>query len=223
MSADISVSQGELKTPVGDAPVLPLLLTGIGFYLMWFGVKYWRGSGAAVWPSYPIKSVLQGKGLPPNIPAASPMAQVSSYEAGISQQAAGATGGGTAPGGKGGPIPKGGPQNIARMLLSRFGWAASQMGPLILLWNRESGWNPNARNPSSGAYGIAQALGHGTGCSGASNGTNEYGPQGISCSQAQQANSGQAGPQILWGLSYIKGRYGSPAAAWQHETQYGWY
>jgi hypothetical protein len=29
--------------------------------------------------------------------------------------------------------------------------------------------------------------------------------------------------QVAWGLSYIAERYGSPMAAWAHETQVGWY
>jgi hypothetical protein len=29
--------------------------------------------------------------------------------------------------------------------------------------------------------------------------------------------------QIRWGLRYIKGRYGSPHAAWEHELAAGWY
>ena len=29
--------------------------------------------------------------------------------------------------------------------------------------------------------------------------------------------------QIRWGLRYIRGRYGSPHRAWNHELAYGWY
>jgi hypothetical protein len=29
--------------------------------------------------------------------------------------------------------------------------------------------------------------------------------------------------QITWGLGYLKDRYGSPCAAWSHETAYSWY
>ena len=32
-----------------------------------------------------------------------------------------------------------------------------------------------------------------------------------------------ANTQINWGLSYIKGRYGSPSAAYQHQRRTGWY
>ena len=219
----VTASGGQVRTDVGSAPILPMLMIGLGGYLLWFGVHYWRGSGQAVWPSYPIKSVLQGKGLPANTPAATAAAQVSSYEATV--PASGGGGGG----GKGGAstpantTASGSAQNMAKMLLSKFGWGSGEMGPLISLWNRESGWNPRAQNPSSGALGIAQALGHGTPGAGGTYG-NQYGAQyGLTTAQAQAANSGSALQQIRWGLGYIKDRYGSPSAAWGHETSAGWY
>ena len=63
------------------------------------------------------------------------------------------------------PLPAGGSPaaNVrlgARMAAS-YGWTGAQFGCLRLLWDRESGWSATAENPSSGAYGIAQALGHG--------------------------------------------------------------
>jgi cell wall-associated NlpC family hydrolase len=45
-----------IKTPLGDAPVIPVLMVMLGAYLAWFGVHYFRGDQA--WPSDPIKSVL---------------------------------------------------------------------------------------------------------------------------------------------------------------------
>jgi hypothetical protein len=91
-------------------------------------------------------------------------------------------------------------QAYARSLLSQYGWPASQMSSLIPLWNQESGWNAWAVNPSSGAYGIPQSLGHG-----------------------HPYNLGDYKNQIIWGLNYIRGRYGSPAAAERHELSAGWY
>ncbi|MFG3023462.1 hypothetical protein ACGFZQ_33775 [Streptomyces sp. NPDC048254] len=89
-------------------------------------------------------------------------------------------------------------QSIARAMLPAFGWGPDQMAPLISLWNGESGWRWNARNASSGAYGIPQAPTAGKMASG--------GPDWRT----------NAATQIKWGLGYIKGRadYGSPAAAW---------
>lgn len=91
-------------------------------------------------------------------------------------------------------------QHYAASRLPKFGWGPDQMGPLIALWNQESGWNPNAVNPSSGAYGIPQSLGHG-----------------------HPYNLGDYVAQIDWGLSYIASRYGSPAAAEAHEVANHWY
>jgi len=34
---------------------------------------------------------------------------------------------------------------------------------------------------------------------------------------------GDAPAQIAWGLAYIAQRYGSPCAAWAHETADSWY
>lgn len=61
-------------------PIVGLTLVALGGYLTWFAVRYWRGQGQAVWPSYPIKKVLQGKGLPGNQPATSQTAQLASFE-----------------------------------------------------------------------------------------------------------------------------------------------
>jgi Lysozyme like domain len=69
------------------APVLPLAVLGTGLYLAWYGVHYWRSSSK--WPTDPVKSILQGKGLP------APSGQTSA--AGLFQTAAAATP--SAPGG----------------------------------------------------------------------------------------------------------------------------
>lgn len=222
----------------GGDVLVPLFLLGLGGYFLWFGVHYWRGQGAAVWPSYPIKSVLQGQGLPANNQATAASAEVTAFETSIttaisaSDAASSAAAGGTGASGSGGSgsgaaappaVPSGSAQNTAQMLLGQFGWGTDQMSALIALWNRESGWSSSAKNTSSGAYGIAQALGHGTPGSAGSQ-SDMYGAEyGLTTAQAQAANSGSALDQILWGLGYIKSRYGSPSAAWAHETAYGWY
>ena len=100
---------------------------------------------------------------------------------------------------------KGEYQKYALSLLPEFGWDSSELEPLIYLWNRESGWNPNSHNKKSGAHGIPQAL---PGSKMASEGSDYY---------------TNAEPQIRWGLKYIAGRYGSPSAAWAHWQSRGWY
>jgi cell wall-associated NlpC family hydrolase len=93
----------------------------------------------------------------------------------------------------------------AKSQLGEFGWSGGQYDPLNRLWIRESNWRWNAQNPSSGAYGIPQAL---PGSKMASAGS-DWRTNGIT--------------QVRWGLGYIKGRYGSPAAAWGHSQRTGWY
>jgi len=99
----------------------------------------------------------------------------------------------------------GSPQQIAEQMLSQFGWSSSQFSCLQPLWALESGWNIYASNPSSGAYGIPQAL---------------PGSKMASAGPDWQSN---AATQIRWGLTYIQGTYGSPCAAWSHEEADGWY
>jgi hypothetical protein len=84
------------------------------------------------------------------------------------------------------------------------GWTGAQWNALDRLWTRESGWNNLARNPSSGAYGIAQFL---DGTWAGVGGTKTSDPT----------------LQIRYGLAYITNRYGSPVNAWAHETSAGWY
>ena len=83
-------------------------------------------------------------------------------------------------------------------------YALALVGPaeyacLYPLWERESGWNDRSVNPSSGAAGIAQSLGHG------------YVPLGDYVAQIQ------------WGLNYIDSRYGDACAAMTHSNATGWY
>ncbi len=101
--------------------------------------------------------------------------------------------------------PQGNPQQIAESMLSSFGWSSSQFSCLQPLWNAESGWNISASNPSSGAYGIPQAL-----------------PGGKMASAGSDWQT-DAATQIRWGLGYIQSVYGSPCGAWSHEQAYGWY
>jgi hypothetical protein len=113
-------------------------------------------------------------------------------------------------------------QRIASQTSAAWG-KSGQWHALEHLIAQESGGNPQAKNPSSGALGIAQALGHGGTDTGGTLG-NEYGAQyGLSVAQAKQANSGDAVQQVRWMMGYIKARYGTPAQAWAHEQSFGWY
>jgi hypothetical protein len=103
------------------------------------------------------------------------------------------------------PQPSGSPQKIAAAMLGSYGWSSSQFGCLVSLWNLESGWDVYAANPSSGAYGIPQAL------------------PGSKMASAGPDWQSDAATQIRWGLGYIKSLYGSPCGAWAHEQAAGWY
>ncbi len=97
------------------------------------------------------------------------------------------------------------PQSFAISELPVYGWSGDQWPCLQSLWQRESGWNYRAMNPSSGAYGIPQSL---PGSKMAAAGADwQYNPA----------------TQIRWGLSYIKSVYGSPCGAWAHSQGTGWY
>ncbi|GAA2209840.1 hypothetical protein GCM10009850_052990 [Nonomuraea monospora] len=93
----------------------------------------------------------------------------------------------------------------AKAMLASFGFGADQWGCLESLWHKESGWNERAMNRYSGAYGIPQSL---------------PGSKMASAGSDWQTN---AATQIKWGLGYIKGRYGTPCAAWGHSQSVGWY
>ncbi len=98
-----------------------------------------------------------------------------------------------------------GNQLIACQLLPSFGFSTSEMSALVPMWNNESGWNENAENPSSGAYGIPQAL---------------PGDKMASVAPDWQTNPAT---QIKWGLGYIKDRYGTPSQAWAFWQANNWY
>jgi hypothetical protein len=99
----------------------------------------------------------------------------------------------------------GDPRSIARsMMSSRYGWDAGQFSCLNSLWNRGSGWNAHAANPS-GAYGIPQAL-----------------PGSKMSSMGADWHDNPA-TQIAWGLSYVKSTYGTPCGAWSAFQSKGWY
>lgn len=53
------------RSSAGSKNVIPLLMVGVGAYLVWFGVHYWR-SVSVTWPSDPVKAVLTGKPVPVN-------------------------------------------------------------------------------------------------------------------------------------------------------------
>ncbi len=71
--------------------------------------------------------------------------------------------------------------------------------------DHESSWNYKAVNPSSGAYGLFQAL-----------------PAGKYASAGADWQTNPA-TQIKWGLNYMNERYGSPCDAWAFWQANHWY
>src|SRR5262249_48856494 len=87
-----------------------------------------------------------------------------------------------------------------------FPWPATQWPPFVSLEMSEAGFNRFATNPTSGAYGLPQAL-----------------PPTKMPFAAQAAGGSHAGPQLAWMFSYISGRYGNPANAWAWHLAHNWY
>ncbi|RFU86164.1 lytic transglycosylase domain-containing protein [Streptomyces triticagri] len=81
---------------------------------------------------------------------------------------------------------------------------AKQYQAFSKIVEHESGWDPQASNPS-GAYGLVQAL------------------PGSKMSSAGSDWKTNPATQIKWGLDYMNDRYGSPAEAWQFWQSNGWY
>jgi hypothetical protein len=121
------------------------------------------------------------------------------FKAGASSFAAAGTAGGP-----GGGAPS------ANAALARHMYPAYSSGPVWDAWNyvamRESGWNQFARNPSSGAYGIAQAL-----------------PPTKYPFAGQAAGGSNPAAQIGWMWNYMAGSYGGPIGAADHERAFNWY
>jgi len=95
------------------------------------------------------------------------------------------------------------PDGFRAYALSQVG--AAQFSCLNPLWERESHWRPEAHNPASSAYGIAQLL----------DGTWRY--TGL-------AKTSNGFRQVDAGIAYLRRAYpGGPCGAWAHEQAVGWY
>lgn len=85
--------------------------------------------------------------------------------------------------------------------LTAAGIAQSDWGYVDYIVQRESGWNPNATNSSSGACGLVQAL---------------------PCSKVP-GNGYNPVDNLRWANGYAKGRYGSWAGAYQFWINNHWW
>lgn len=87
------------------------------------------------------------------------------------------------------------PKPYAIELMREHGWGDNQWGCLDSLWVGESDWEWDAKNSSSGAYGIPQSL--------------------PAKKMATVGDDWKTNPitQMRWGLQYIEDSYGSPCKA----------
>lgn len=141
------------------------------------------------------------------------------------QTASPGSAGGTAEGTSGTPssVQSTSGQDALEQAAGLMGWSTgAQWQALNNVEMAEAGYDATVVNQQSGALGIGQALGHGTSGTAGSLG-NEYGGYGLTDSEAQAANSGNAYWQSVWMVNYIASDYGTPEAAWAHEQEYDWY
>ncbi|MEU6972292.1 transglycosylase SLT domain-containing protein [Kitasatospora aureofaciens] len=92
------------------------------------------------------------------------------------------------------------PQAVAARIVP-----ANQLASFSQIVSHESGWNVTATNPSSGSYGLGQAL-----------------PASKMASAGADWKTNPA-TQIKWALDYMNTRYGSPNAAWAFWQNHHWY
>jgi len=98
------------------------------------------------------------------------------------------------------------PREIARQILkNKYGYGDADFDCFNNIIIRESMWDIDATNPSSGAYGIPQAL-----------------PGSKMASAGSDWRTNPA-TQITWAIGYMEDRYGSPCAAWSFKRANGWY
>jgi len=89
----------------------------------------------------------------------------------------------------------------------KYGWGATQMGCLSVMWERESNWRHWVSNPNGIYHGIPQTS------------QREWSKDGFSTAEYMK----NADVQIRVGARYIKARYGTPCDAWAFWRSHHWY
>lgn len=123
----------------------------------------------------------------------------------VASQPTGAVGS-TATGSYVGSVPSNPKANFqyAQNIAGQYGWGADQLAAWYRLGMMESGWNNNAQNPHSTAYGIGQFL------------NSTWGGYGV-------AKTSDPALQVKAMANYIKARYGTPANAVAFHLKNNWY
>jgi Transglycosylase SLT domain len=100
---------------------------------------------------------------------------------------------------------KGAKEAARQIIAQKYRWSEKQFTCLDNLWTKESNWNYKARNKSSGAHGIPQAL--------------------PATKMEIVGTDWRTNPvtQITWGLKYIEERYKYPCSAWSKSKRSNWY
>jgi hypothetical protein len=155
-----------------------IAVTTIGGILVYAGIKGY--SVLAV-----VQNLVAGKPITENVVVTNPLSNVDTTPDTSSQLADRASDA---------------PRSVGQTMAAAMGWTGPEWTALEKLWTRESNWNRHARNASSGAYGIPQALPH------------TKMPKAAWPESA--GGTSDLRTQIQWGLSYIKQRYGTPTMAW---------
>ena len=99
-----------------------------------------------------------------------------------------------------------GAKYVARQIMqTEYNWGKYQFACLNNLWTKESNWNYKARNKTSGAHGIPQAL--------------------PATKMEIVGTDWRTNPvtQLTWGLKYIEERYEYPCKAWSKSKRSNWY
>lgn len=92
-------------------------------------------------------------------------------------------------------------QGQAQAILASKGYTGNEWACYDFIISHESGWNPNAQNPSSGTYGLGQSMDQ----------------------QNNPAYRNDPIYQINWALDYMVQRYGSPCGAKSFWDNNHWY
>lgn len=102
-------------------------------------------------------------------------------------------------------IPNGARAVAREIAQSKHEWGSFQFACLNKLWTKESNWRYKARNKSSGAHGIPQAL--------------------PATKMESVGTDWRTNPvtQIKWGLRYIEVRYETPCKAYKKFQRSNWY
>lgn len=106
-------------------------------------------------------------------------------------------------------VPTGPIKRMAREMVLKI-WGPGEWSAFQALEMAEAGWNPYATNPSSGAYGLPQALP-----------PSKLPPGGRPGSKLPKLEHAKI--QLQWMMKYIQERYGSPSAAWSFHQSNNWY